>query len=43
MILKNYTLRDVNKYLENAGFEKIFKLKMPLRRTFEYIYANRSF
>ena len=43
MILKNYTLRDVNKYLENAGFEKIFKLKMPFRKTFEYIYANRSF
>ena len=43
MILKNYTLRDVHKYLENKGFEKILKLKMPFRKTFEYIYANKSF
>ena len=43
MILKNYTLRDVHKYLENEGFKKILKLKMPFRKTFEYIYANKSF
>lgn len=43
MILKNYTLSDVHKYLENEGFKKILKLKMPFRKTFEYIYANKSF
>tara|TARA_B100000900_G_scaffold354428_1_gene323129 strand:+ start:6760 stop:7479 length:720 start_codon:yes stop_codon:yes gene_type:complete len=41
MIIKNYTFRDINQLLIKAGFKKVFKIKMPLRKTFEYIYANK--
>ena len=41
MIIKNYTLRDINQFLLKAGFKKIFKIKMPFRKTFEYIYVNK--
>ena len=41
MIVKNYTFRDINQLLKKAGFEKVFKTKMPFRKTFEYIYANK--
>lgn len=41
MIVKNYTLRDINQFLKKSGFEKIFKIKMPFRKTFEYIYVNK--
>ena len=41
MIVKNYTLRDINQLLIKAGFKKVFKIKMPFRKTFEYIYVNK--
>ncbi len=41
MIIKNYTLRDINQLLLKAGFKKVFKIKMPFRKTFEYIYVNK--
>ncbi len=40
MIKKNYTFSDIHKLLENFGFVKRFKLKMPFRKSFEYIYEN---
>ena len=40
MITKNYTFRDINKYLVNQGFNLKYKFKMPFRKTFEYIYAK---
>ena len=42
MITKNYTFRDINKYLVNQGFNLKYKFKMPFRKTFEYIYENRT-
>ena len=38
MIKKNYTYRDINRYLISKGFEVKYKFKMPFRKTFEYIY-----
>ena len=40
MIKKNYTFRDINTLLLKNGFNNIFKIKMPFRKTFEYIYVN---
>ena len=43
MIKKNYNFRDINNLLISNNFEKIYKSKMPFRKTFEYIYINSSF
>ena len=43
MILKNYKLRDINQKLLENNFKQVFKIKMPFRKTFEYIYKNKSF
>lgn len=40
MIQKNYTFSDIHDLLKNFGFVKRFKLKMPFRKSFEYIYQN---
>ena len=42
MLIKNYKLSDVNSYLKNHNFIKVFKSKMKFRKTFEYIYFNKS-
>ena len=42
MILKNYKFRDIHKILINDNFLQIFKIKMPLRKSFEYIYENKN-
>ena len=42
MIEKNYTFREINRYLIKNNFQKIYKLKMPFRKTFEYIYRNKE-
>jgi FkbM family methyltransferase len=42
MIIKDYTFRDVNKYLNQFNFTKALKIKMPFRKTFEYIYINKD-
>ena len=42
MILKNYKLRDINQKLLENNFKQVFKIKMPFRKTFEYIYKNKS-
>ena len=34
MIEKNYTFREINRYLIKNNFQKIYKLKMPFRKTF---------
>ena len=41
MIVKNYKFKDINQLLLNANFKKVFKIKMPFRKTFEYIYVNK--
>ena len=43
MILKNYKLTDIHKYLISNGFKKSFKTKMKFRKSFEYIYENINF
>lgn len=40
MIKKKYTFKDINKYLISEGFQLRYKFKMPLRKTFEYIYTK---
>ena len=41
MIKKNYTFTDIHKFLTNHNFKKIYKSKMPFRKTFEYIYEKK--
>ena len=43
MILKNYKFTDIHKLLTEYGFKKIFKVKMPLRKSFDYIYQKKNF
>jgi FkbM family methyltransferase len=43
MIIKNYNFSEINSLLVKNKFKKIFKLKMPFRKTFEYIYENTKF
>ena len=42
MIIKNYNFGKINDFLIKNKFRKIFKIKMPLRKTFEYIYENNK-
>ena len=42
MIIKKYTFSDINKYLTDRNFSKAYKVKMPFRKTFEYIYINKK-
>ena len=42
MIDKGYKFADINSLLIENNFIKIFKCKMPFRKTFEYLYQNRS-
>ena len=43
MIKKNYTYNDIHELLIKNNFKKIYKSKMPFRKTFEYIYINEKF
>ena len=42
MLKKGYNFKDVNSFLKNNNFRKVFKTKMFSRKTFEYIYKNNS-
>jgi len=42
MLIKTYKFSDINKLLLENNFIKIFKAKMPFRKTFEYIYEKRN-
>ena len=42
MLQKDYTFNDINNLLKKYNFKKIFKLKMPFRKSFEYIYVNEK-
>jgi len=41
MILKNYKFRDIHKVLVENNFLQVLKIKMPLRKSFEYIYESK--
>ena len=43
MIKKNYKFSDVHDFLNKNNFNQIFKAKMPFRKTFEYIYKNKTY
>ncbi len=43
MIFKGYKFRDINSFLLKNNFEQIYKIKMPFRKTFEYIYQNKTY
>tara|TARA_B100000780_G_C20969817_1_gene387205 strand:- start:38 stop:766 length:729 start_codon:yes stop_codon:yes gene_type:complete len=40
MIKKNYKYSDIHEYLKKKGFHKVFKIKMPLRKSFDYVYKK---
>ena len=42
MIQKGYKFADINKLLIKNHFNKIYKSRMPFRKTFEYIYKKRE-
>ena len=42
MLIKNYTFLNINELLKKNNFIKIYKSRMPFRKTFEYIYVNQS-
>ena len=41
MILKNYKFRDIHRILIENNFLQVLKVKMPLRKSFEYIYESK--
>ena len=40
MIDKGYVFSDIHNLLKEYDFKQVFKIKMPFRKTFEYIYKN---
>ena len=42
MIVKDYFFSDINDFLSKNNFKKIYKSKMPFRKTFEYVYVKKS-
>ena len=42
MIKKGYTFENINKLLIKNNFNKIYKSRMPFRKTFEYIYIRNE-
>ena len=42
MLIKNYKFADIHRLLQENGFRKIFKTKMPFRKSFDYIYKNKK-
>ena len=42
MIQKGYKFADINKLLIKNNFNKIYKSRMPFRKTFEYIYKREE-
>ena len=42
MIAKNYKFYDIHNFLLTNHFTQLYKSKMPFRKTFEYIYINKS-
>jgi FkbM family methyltransferase len=42
MIKKNYTFSDIHLFFKKNFFKQAFKIKMPFRKSFEYIYINEK-
>ena len=41
MIKKNYKFSEIHDYLLDNNFQRVFKIKMPLRKSFDYIYKQK--
>ena len=41
MIKKDYKFSDINDLLKKNSFYQVFKIKMPLRKSFDYIYKKK--
>ena len=42
MIMKNYKFSEMHDFLINNGFFRVFKIKMPLRKSFDYVYSQKN-
>jgi FkbM family methyltransferase len=42
MLKKKYKFKDINNLLLKNNFKKVYKIKMPFRKVFEYIYINEN-
>tara|TARA_B110001450_G_scaffold208394_1_gene199062 strand:+ start:1040 stop:1768 length:729 start_codon:yes stop_codon:yes gene_type:complete len=42
MIKKNYKFSEIHDFLLTNGFQRVFKIKMPLRKSFDYIYSKKT-
>ena len=42
MIEKNYKFSDIDRLLNENNFQKVLKIKMKFRKTFEYIYEKKK-
>ena len=42
MLKKNYKFSEIHDFLVKNGFSKVFKIKMPLRKSFDYIYRKKK-
>ena len=42
MIVKNYKFGDIHHVLKNNGFSKVYKIKMPLRKSFRFILKKMN-
>ena len=42
MIIKNYTFSHIHDHLIKENFSRVFKVKMPLRKSFDYIYKKNT-
>ena len=42
MVVKNYKFGDIHSLLIKNNFKQYFKIKMKFRKSFEYIYYNKS-
>jgi FkbM family methyltransferase len=43
MLIKEYKFSDIHGLLHKSGFKQTFKIKMPFRKSFDYIYENKNF
>ena len=42
MIKKNYKFSEIHDFLVKNSFNRVFKIKMPLRKSFDYIYRKKK-
>ena len=41
MLKKNYKFSEIHNFLLDNDFKRVFKIKMPLRKSFDYIYKKK--